>query len=57
MGAVGDAALGDARCGFDMTSAGYVASYTLRGLRDGTVLEFDETGGFEAGWFERVGDV
>lgn len=48
-----DAALGDARCGFDMTSAGYVASYTLRGLRDGTVLEFDETGGFEAGWFER----
>ncbi len=47
-----DAALGDARCGFDLGSAGYGGTFTLEAVQ-GAVLVPGEVAGFEPGWFER----
>lgn len=48
-----DATLGDARCRFDLAQAGYSGSFEVVSVRDGQVFTLRQTGGFEAGWFER----
>lgn len=47
-----EAVLGDASCGFDLTTPGYVAEAPVR-TSDGRVFTFDGLAGFEPRWFER----
>lgn len=48
-----DATLGDARCRFDLSQAGYAGRFEVASVRDGQAITLAGTGGFEAGWFER----
>lgn len=48
-----DAALGDARCGFDVTLPGYAGVFGVTALREAHVFELGDADGFEPGWFER----
>ncbi|QXT38882.1 DUF2163 domain-containing protein [Gymnodinialimonas ceratoperidinii] len=47
-----EAVLGDASCGFDLTTPGYVTNAQVR-TSDGRVFTFDGLAGFEPRWFER----
>lgn len=46
------AILGDARCGFDVSAAGFFAERQVEVVTDGRVFEFAAFGGFEHRWFE-----
>lgn len=46
-----DAALGDARCGIDLTDPRYSAGASITMIRDRYRVEVDGLGGFDEGWF------
>ncbi len=47
------AVLGDEQCGFDMTTPGYSVDITLESDVEGAVVQFPDSGSFEADWFKR----
>ena len=47
------AVLGDATCGFNLSSAGYTADLPVAEVREARVFEWPEIPGFEDGWFAR----
>lgn len=47
------AVLGDGRCRFDLTQAGYFAEVAVEGVEGGRVFSFAALGGFDDRWFER----
>jgi len=47
------AILGDARCGVDVSGAGFGVDAEIAEVEDARVLRFAGLDGFEAGWFER----
>ena len=47
------AVLGDAGCGFDLSTPGYAGSQAAEEVADGRLFRWDELPGFEAGWFTR----
>lgn len=47
------AVLGDASCGFDLDSAGYVALTEIEMVEEGRVFRWEELAGFDPGWLSR----
>jgi uncharacterized phage protein (TIGR02218 family) len=47
------AILGDAKCGFDVNTAGYFEDRAVEGVEGGRVFTFDAFNEFEDRWFER----
>lgn len=47
------AVLGDARCGFDLETAGYTAEKAVAAVEAARLFRWDDLAGFEAGWFAR----
>lgn len=47
------AVLGDANCGFDVSTPGYRHSGPVDRVNEGRVFEWDALNGFEPGWFQR----
>ena len=47
------AVLGDAACGFDLTTPGYVAEIAAEQIAEDRVFRFAAVSGFETGWFRR----
>lgn len=46
------AVLGDNRCRFDISQAGYFTDQVVQKVHDGRVFQFTTFGGFDANWFE-----
>lgn len=47
------AVLGDADCGFDLSTPGYFAELAPASIEDGRVFVFEDVAGYEPRWFER----